>query len=206
MRGRLIVLEGIDGSGKTTLAKGLVRALEVRGHGVVSTREPTDGPLGRQIRQIAATGRDGVTPEQELELFHQDRAAHVRDVVRPALADGKIVVQDRSYFSTIAYQGERGLDRGRILAMSEQIAPRPDLLLVVDVPAELAVERIHRSRGSVADDFEKVESLRRIRDVFLGFAHDAPGDGAVVLDGRLGVDALLARALDAVDAHLGLGA
>lgn len=193
MRGRLIVLEGIDGSGKTTLAKGLVRALEARGHAVVSTREPTDGPLGRQIRALAATGREGVTPEEELELFHQDRATHVRDVVRPALAEGKLVVQDRSYFSTIAYQGERGLDRGAILAMSERIAPRPDLLLVVDLPAELAVERIRRSRAAVADDFEKVESLARIREVFLGF------DAAVVLDGQLGVEALLDRALQAVD-------
>ena len=177
-RGVLIVLEGIDGSGKTTLARNLAAALAAEGHEVVSTREPTDGPYGKQIRALAASGRHGVTPEQELELFMADRRQHVAEVVRPALARGAVVVQDRSYFSTVAYQGERGLDRAELLALGEAVAPRPDVLLVVDLPAEAAVARIRAARDHGTDDFEAVDALARIREVFLGF------EGAKVVDAR----------------------
>jgi dTMP kinase len=191
--GVLIVLEGIDGSGKTTLARRLAQSLRDAGRTVVETREPTDGPYGRRIREIAASGRDGVTAEQELDLFMKDRAEHVAGVVRPALALGKVVVQDRSYFSTVAYQGERGLDRDRLLAMGRSVAPTPDVLLVVDVPAEVAVERIQSSRG-FTDDFEAVAALKTIRSVFLGFSE------ARVVDATADSDVTLARALVAVRA------
>lgn len=195
-RGFLLVLEGVDGSGKSTLAKALAQVLAARGHEVVNTREPTDGPYGRQIRALAAQGRNTVSPEEEFQLFHQDRQGHVRTLVRPALERGAVVIQDRSYFSTVAYQGERGLDRARLLTLSEAIAPRPDLLLVVDVPADLAVTRIRETRGSGPDDFEGQQSLARIREVFLGFP------GVVVVDGRAPPDQVLAQALAAVDARL----
>lgn len=192
-RGFLLVLEGVDGSGKTTLARSLAQVLSARGYEVVSTREPTDGPYGRQIRALAATGRGAVTAEEELQLFHQDRQAHVAQVVRPALDRGAVVIQDRSYFSTIAYQGERGLDRSQILRQSQAIAPAPDLLLVVDVPAEVAVERIRVSRGAAPDDFEGQQALARIREVFRGFRE------AVVLDGREAPEVVLAQALQILE-------
>src|SRR6185295_18467812 len=96
----LIVLEGIDGGGKTTLRQGLAAALRGDGHDVVETKEPTDGPLGRRIREIAAgkDGREAVTPEEELRLFHEDRRIHVKDLVLPALERGAVVLQDRSFF------------------------------------------------------------------------------------------------------------
>ncbi len=193
--GVLIVLEGIDGSGKTTLARRLAQSLRDAGRTVVETREPTDGPYGRRIRELAASGRDGVTAEQELDLFMKDRAEHVQSVVRPALALGQVVVQDRSYFSTVAYQGERGLDRERLLAMGRSVAPTPDVLLVVDVPAEVAADRIQSSRG-FTDDFEAVSALKTIRSVFLGFQE------ARVVDATSDPDTTLARALAAVRAAL----
>ena len=186
--GVLIVLEGIDGSGKSTLARGLEEAVEARGFRVVRTREPTDGPIGKQIRALAATGRGGVTPEQEFQLFHADRTTHVAEVVRPALARGDVVIQDRSYFSTVAYQGQRGLDRARLLRESESIAPRPDLLLVIDLPVETAIERIRTSRRS-SDDFESKTTLEEVRRAFLAF------EGAVVLDGTRNSDEVLRSAL-----------
>ena len=197
MSGFLVVLEGIDGSGKSTLAAGLADALEGEGRRVVRTREPTDGPYGRRIREIARGGRDLLKPEDELALFHADREAHVRDVVRPALAGGAVVVQDRSYFSTVAYQGEQGLDRDRILTESRAIAPTPDLLLVLDVPVEIALARINADRVQGADDFERADVLRRIRQVFVGLRD------AVVLDGRMGPDALLREALAVVHRTIG---
>ncbi|HXV37391.1 MAG TPA: dTMP kinase [Myxococcota bacterium] len=198
--GKLIVLEGIDGSGKTTLQRGIAARLGALGARVVTTKEPTDGPLGQQIRALARSGREGVSKEEELSLFHEDRKVHVETVVLPALASGAIVVQDRSYFSTVAYQGERGFDRAALLALERAIAPDPDLLLVVDVPAELALERIHTARALAADDFERLETLQRIRRVFL----ELPG--AVVLDGRLTEHALLDRAMNVISKRLSLPA
>ncbi len=193
--GRLIVLEGIDGSGKSTLAGGLGEALEARGFRVFRTREPTDGPLGRRIRALAAASRSAVSPEEEFQLFHEDRRAHVTEVVRPALARGEIVIQDRSYFSTVAYQGQRGLDRTRLLLESEAIAPRPDLLLVVDLPVNEALARINARRRS-SDDFESEATLEEVRRAFLAF------EGAIVLDGRRSPDEVLQAALPFVLSRL----
>lgn len=172
----LIVLEGIDGAGKTTLRDGLAARLEQAGHEVVRTKEPTDGPLGKRIREIAKAGRETVSAEEELALFHEDRKLHVQSLVLPALARGAVVLQDRSYFSTVAYQGERGLDRAKLLAMEQAIAPAPDVLFVLDLPPEASLERV-RSRGA-SDDFETLESLRRVREVFMGF------EGKHVIDAR----------------------
>jgi dTMP kinase len=191
----LIVLEGIDGSGKSTLSRGLAEVLESRGHRVLRTREPTDGPIGKQIRALAAAGRGSVTPEGEFQLFHEDRRAHVLEVVRPALDRGEVVIQDRSYFSTVAYQGQRGLDRARLLSESEAIAPRPDVLFVIDLPVEDAIERIRSSRR-FADDFESKATLEEVRRAFLAF------EGAIVLDGTRPADEVLRSALPHVLSQL----
>lgn len=190
--GRLIVIEGIDGGGKTTLAQALVRALEAAGRSALFTREPTDGPEGRRLREAAARG-ERFSPDEELALFFQDRRRHVDEVVRPALASGVHVVQDRSFFSTAAYQGLRGFDRQVILQDSRTFAPEPDLLLVVDLPVDVALARAER-RGQ-RDAFEVRESLEDIRAFFrsLPTAH--------ILDGTQPPEAVRDAALDA----LGLG-
>ncbi len=196
VNGFLVVLEGIDGSGKTTLAANLAAALNDEGRTVVQTREPTDGPIGARIRALARSGRESVTPEEELALFQADRKAHVEEVVRPALARGDVVIQDRSYFSTVAYQGERGLSRAEILSSSEAIAPKPDILLVVDVPVEVALQRIRQTRAEGPDAFERALTLHRIREVFLSFAE------AVILDGRLSPSRLTEVALEAIASRM----
>lgn len=190
----LIVLEGIDGAGKTTLRDGLAARLERAGHEVVRTKEPTDGPLGKRIREIAKAGRDTVSPEEELALFHEDRKLHVQTLVLPALARGAVVLQDRSYFSTVAYQGERGLDRAKLLEMEQAIAPAPDVLFVLDLPPEASLERV-RSRGA-SDDFETLESLRRVREVFLGF------EGKYVIDAQRSPSEMLDAAWQVVAPRL----
>ncbi|MBI4821516.1 MAG: dTMP kinase [Deltaproteobacteria bacterium] len=199
--GLYVVFEGIDGAGKTTLIRSVAAALREHGREVVVTKEPTDGPLGRKIRELAATGRGTVTPEEELALFHEDRRIHVAEVVRPALAAGHTVLQDRSYFSTLAYQGDRGLDPGRILEESLRVAEEPDVLFVVDVPAEVALERIRRTRGADRDDFEALDSLRRVSKVFRAFAGMEFVFEKHLIDGTLLPDVMLERVLSVLEAR-----
>src|SRR5688572_15418123 len=106
-RGRLIALEGLDGCGKTTQAARIAEALHARGRDIVQTREPSEGPMGRKIRELARAG-ERVPAERELQLFTDDRRDHVAQVIEPALAAGRWVITDRYYLSTVAYQGARG--------------------------------------------------------------------------------------------------
>ena len=194
--GLLVVIEGIDGGGKTTLQNGLAESLRKQGHTVVETKEPTEGPIGKKIRALAATDRSQITAKEEFDLFHEDRKTHVQEVVLPALERKEIVIQDRSYFSTVAYQGERGLDREELYEESKKVAPEPDVLLVVDLPAELALERIRTQRSQGTDDFEKLDALARIRRVFSGLSE------AHHLDGTLNPEELRVRALEIINEEL----
>jgi dTMP kinase len=162
-----LVIEGIDGTGKSTQAQRLAEWLREQGREVVTSREPTDGPWGRKLRESAATGR--LSPEDELEYFLRDRRQHVEEVIAPALAAGNVVILDRYYFSTMAYQGARGFDPAEIRRRNEEFAPVPDLLLVLDLEVDAALERIG-ARGDTANEFEKRDSLQRCREVFLSLA------------------------------------
>ena len=124
MRGRFIVVEGIDGSGKTTLAAKLARELKRRGRRVIRTREPGGTRLGEKIRGVLLDARnEAMTPQTELFLYMASRAQLVDQVIRPALRRGTDVVCDRYYYSTAAYQGAAGgLKIGDILTLAENIA------------------------------------------------------------------------------------
>lgn len=165
--GLFIVLEGIDGTGKSTQARWLAEWLREQGREVIASREPTDGPWGAKIRATAATGR--LSPEDELTYFLNDRREHVEQLIAPALAAGKVVILDRYYFSTMAYQGSRGVDPAEIRRQNEAFAPVPDLLFLLDLDVETALSRIG-GRGDTANEFEKADSLAKCREVFLGLA------------------------------------
>lgn len=164
MRGTFIVIEGIDGTGKSTQARQLAEWFLAQGREVVVSREPTDGPWGRKLRESAATGR--LSPQDELDYFLKDRAQHVAELIAPALASGKVVILDRYYFSSMAYQGCRGFDPAEIRRLNEAIAPPPDLLLILDLEVDAALGRIG-TRGDTANEFEKRDSLQRCREIFL---------------------------------------
>lgn len=168
-RGLFIVIEGIDGTGKSTQAKRLGAWFESRGREVVLGREPTDGPWGRKLRESAATDR--LAPEEELEYFLKDRRQHVDEVIAPSLAEGKVVILDRYYFSTMAYQGARGFDPVEIRSRNEAFAPVPDILLILDLDVDRALERIG-VRGDTANEFEKRENLERCREIFLSLSRE----------------------------------
>jgi dTMP kinase len=165
-KGLLIVFEGIDGSGKTTQAKTLLRKLRARGIAAVFFREPTGGKWGREIRRKALR-RDSLTPGQELELFVKDRREDVTKNLEPALKAGKVVVLDRYYFSTMAYQGAKGLDPDRIRKMNEAFAPKPDLVFILDVEARAGLSRI-AGRKRKDELFEREDDLVRVRKIFNG--------------------------------------
>jgi len=162
--GLLIAIEGIDGAGKTTQVGLLGEALKAAGEAVVLSKEPTDGPWGQRIRQSAQTGR--LPLEQELEAFVEDRKEHIEHTVQPALADKKIVVLDRYFYSTVAYQGARGADRVELLDRMKSFAPVPDLVLLLDVEPVLAVARIANGRRDIPNEFEKADELTAVRGVF----------------------------------------
>ena len=167
--GFLIAVEGIDGAGKTTQVGLLEKYLQTVDLPVVRSKEPTDGPWGKKIRASAATGR--MPLEDELAAFIEDRREHVRDVINPALEAGKVVILDRYFYSTIAYQGSRG---GDVEAIERQMLaefPIPDVVYLIDVPAEMGVARVRQGRGEVPNEFEQTDVLRRCRDVFLSMFH-----------------------------------
>ena len=192
-RGLLIVLEGIDGSGKSTQARLLVRRLAARGIRTALFREPTRGKWGRMIREKARRA-GSLTPEEELELFVRDRRENVSRNLEPALAAGKTVVLDRYYFSTVAYQGAKGIDPGRIRRLNERFAVRPDLVFIVDIDAGRGLARIG-GRGRRDELFEREDYLARVREIFNGFK----GRKFIHIDGGRDIrdisDEILARVL-----------
>lgn len=167
-RGYLVALEGIDGTGKTTQWRLLGDHLEAKGLPVVRLREPTDGEWGRKIRQILAEGRGSVTPQEELEWFLNDRREDVERNIQPALQTNKVVVIDRYYYSTAAYQGALGLDPERILVDNEAFAPRPDRVLIFQGSLEKSFQRIEAGRDGFSS-FEKQDYLKKVQDIFNSF-------------------------------------
>ena len=168
-KGLFIVIEGIDGTGKSTQAKRLGEWFAAQGREVVLSREPTAGPWGKKVRESGDTGR--LSPEDELQYFLNDRRQHVEELIAPSLAAGKVVILDRYYFSTMAYQGARGFDPGEIRRKNEAFAPVPDLLLIMDLEVDIALSRIG-ARGDTANEFEKRENLERCREIFLSLQHE----------------------------------
>lgn len=154
--GTLIAFEGLDGSGKTTQAALLAAALTALGHDVVLTREPTDGTWGTLIRSAAKNGRR-LPPLDELDAFLKDRAEHVARVIQPALKRGAVVITDRYYHSTIAYQGGVFLPV-ELRQTNERAFPRPDLVVYLRIAPSVAMARVG-ARGA-ATSFEAERTLR----------------------------------------------
>jgi len=184
-----IVFEGIDGSGKTTQARSLTRRLSGLERQVILVHEPGGTPLGQAVRRWVKTRR-GLNPQTELFLFSAARTQLVADVIRPALADGAVVIADRFVASTVAYQGYgRGIGLALISEVNREAAAeiRPDLTILLDVPPEIGTKRkIGGSRtGSKAgaDNFDAAPLAfhSRVRQGYLDQARGDPS-GWVVLD------------------------
>lgn len=162
--GMLIVFEGIDGTGKSTQLHLLAERLGQLGYAVVSTREPTDGPYGRKIRELFVD-RGTVSHDEELELFIADRDQHVQEVIAPALADGCVVLCDRYYLSTVAYQGANGFDPDFIMGKNKDF-PVPDLAIIFEIDPAQGIHRIQNQRNEHPNTFEEESNLRKVAAIF----------------------------------------
>ena len=165
-KGLFITFEGTEGCGKSTQVELLARRLNAIGHRVRTLREPGGTPIGEEIRHTLKHSKDNaaMTAQTELLLMNASRAQLVREVIRPALATGEIVVCDRFYDSTTAYQGHgRQLDLKMVqtvidVAVGEM---KPDLTLLLNVPAEVSAERLHTRQTSLPFVRDRIEEADR---------------------------------------------
>jgi dTMP kinase len=166
--GLLIAVEGIDGAGKTTVAATLAQWCGERGLLCALSKEPTSLEWGRKLRESAATGR--MTLDEELDMFHKDRDDHSRNSIQPALDEDAIMILDRYYWSTAAYQGARGAKVNEVLEFNESSFPVPDLVLLLDLPVDTGQNRIRvrgqRHAGEDPQDIPSasIEEPRSLRD------------------------------------------
>ena len=168
MIGVLVNLEGIDGCGKSTQSKLLLEKLEGEGEKVIILKEPTKRPHGQKLWDVLH-GKRKATNEEILELFVLDRIQHVEEKIQPALDDGTVILMDRYYYSSMAYQVAGGREVEEIRE-KHVFAPKPDGVLIFDLPVSIALERV--KGHSDADEFEKEEHLEKVREAYLDLEND----------------------------------
>jgi dTMP kinase len=180
-QGRFITLEGIEGAGKSTVAKFAREWLEAHGHEVTLTREPGGTPLAERVRQLVLDRQgEPITPATETLLMFAARGLHLENLIRPALARGAWVVCDRFTDATRAYQGAgRGVSREWIeqLAAEIQRGLNPDCTLLLDLPVAAGLERVRRRSGAAPTDrFEEepAKFFERVREEYLQLARAEP--------------------------------
>lgn len=183
--GILIALDGIDGAGKTTQVRLLERAFTDIGESVIVSKEPTDGEWGQKLRDSAFAGR--LPFEEELEAFILDRQDHLSKKIIPALKDGKIVILDRYFYSTIAYQGILVDDYRSIEPRIRANVLVPDAAFLLSLPADLALCRV-TARDGKPNLFERQEDLEKAGRIFTSLA--AADSTITSIDGTMSVPLL----------------
>jgi dTMP kinase len=178
-RGILIAIEGIDGAGKTTQVKKLYWLLKRAGEPVIKSKEPTTGQWGSILRKSALEGR--LSLEDELQTFIKDRTEHVENLITPNLDAGAVVILDRYFYSTIAYQGARGADVTTVSSEMNSRFPRPDAVFILDVDPVVGISRIANDRGEEPNHFEDRSSLGAARVIF----NQMTGENIHRIDGTL---------------------
>jgi len=181
LKGKFITFEGIDGSGKSTQLRMLAGHLRTRGVDVITTCEPGGTPLGRHLREAFLETEETVAPMAELLAFAADRAQHVEFLIKPAIAEGRIVISDRYADATFAYQGAgRGFPEAKVLQVIELATGglKPDLTLFFDISVHEALRRMidrdHTHAKKNRMDDETAEFYTRVRKAYLGIAKREP--------------------------------
>lgn len=199
-RGIFITLEGIEGSGKTTQAMFLRDLLRAKGFDVVMTREPGGPPIAEKIRDILLDPiNKRMVPLTELFLYEASRAQHVAEIIRPAIDAGKAVLCDRFFDASTAYQGSaRGLDLATVrnLNILATGGLKPDLTLVLDLPAEVGLRRLARTPDRI--ESEALEFHERVRQGYLAMAR-LEGFRIKVIDASGSIDDISSKVKDIVE-------
>jgi dTMP kinase len=175
-QGYFITLEGGEGAGKTTQANLLEQTLRADGYDVLRTREPGGSPGSELLRGMLLNGPVDWSAQAEILLHFAARAEHVAITIAPALQAGRVIICDRFFDSTLAYQGYgAGGDHAFIAAQIALLGIRPDLTIVLDVPDALAAQRV-AARGKMPDRYERLDAAfhARVRDGFRIIAKNAP--------------------------------
>ncbi len=167
MAGKFIVFEGIDGSGKTTQLKLLSEYLKKKNLDCVLTKNPTNGKIGAILREHYLKNK--TSPLADALLFAADRAEQAEAVIRPSLEQGKVVISDRYYYSNWVYQSVEGIDLDWLVGINK-FFPKPDLVFLIDVSPETAIERIKSERAGRMEKFEKTRTLELLREKYLEIA------------------------------------
>ena len=202
-QGRFITLEGIEGAGKSTLARTLESALRQRGVPVILTREPGGSPLAERLRGILLErGSDPISPVAETLLMFAARSIHIESRIRPALEQGSWVICDRFSDATRAYQGAgRGVEAGLIESLAQAVHAQlwPQRTLLLDLPVDVGLTRA-RARRAGGDRFEDEERqfFERARARYLQVAADEP-QRVRVIDARLEPAQVAAQAFAAIE-------
>ncbi len=182
-KGVLIAFEGIDGAGKSTQAELLYQRLKEANFKVIISKEPTEGEWGQKIKRLLKQGRRDILPQEELEWFLRDRYQHVAKVIIPNLKKKKIIILDRYYFSTMAYQGSLGINPEEIEKRNLEFAPEPDLLFLIELTPYLGIKRIKRKREKEVDFFERESYLLKVSKIFdllrRPFIYRLPGEETI---------------------------
>jgi dTMP kinase len=186
-----IVVEGIDGAGKSFVAGAICNYLQRQARRPVLTSEPTNGEFGRRIRKLARVERPSAS--EEYHLFLQDRAEHVEKFIKPQLAAGHDVICDRYFLSSVAYQGARGLDPEELLNDSIRRFPIPHLALYIDIPPE--VSRLRTAARGHTDRFDDASDFAVVRKIYCAMRFP----WLRRIDGTLPKEAVLAECHSAVD-------
>ena len=181
-KGFLFVLEGIDGSGKTCACGEILEKLLVDGYDAIRLREPTlESEWGKEIRNRSPAGE--LSPEEELDLYSKDRTWHIVNRINPALDAGKVVLMDRYFFASGAYQSTvLDLHWSEILRLNriELSAPEPNIVFILDVPADIGLERATGRTGKANLQFEKLDRLIKVRQNYLEMVEQDTGTFKVI--------------------------
>ena len=194
-RGKFIVFEGLDGSGKTTQIKRIVKHLQKRGVRCLATKEPTDGPIGN-IARLALHGTDPLSTDALALVFAADRAEHIAKQINPALTAGLHVLCDRFVYSNMAFQGT-AIPLNILAAYNERSLTAPDMTIFIDVDPEECTRR--QSRRKIKEIYDGLKLAQEIRSLyFKAFEQHRERMPVTVVDGNAGEDEVFARLLAVV--------
>ncbi len=205
MKGFWIVFDGIDGSGKGTLAREIkvwFTEMGVSRSKIIVTAEPTNGFFGKKVRELLKSNVDPiVNANQFLELYVYDRREHVEKEIIPALSEGKIILSDRFKYSTFVYQALQGISLKKIFDLHAGL-PSPDLVFILDLPVADALKRI--GRRNHVDVFEREDFLEKVRRGFLDLKSVFPFEKIFFIDASKDIGSVKAQVVRIIKSEFDL--